>query len=316
MTFIASVVAKKGAVVIADSLVTTMEKVLNYDAFKAYCTEAEGSSLKPEVLDSLFNEKASYTKGNEEKIFAYDKYTAVAVAGSVLINNKTVEELIHEIIRKNKLDKSYQRKNIEQKVGDFYNFLIGQVAEHLKRSGKIRSSIFLFTHYDTRIEQAIIYRIKVASCSIEESDKQATDYVSYQRMTDFHKVVCAGQNRISRRILFGEMDFFNEVIPKVMGLCVEKLGIEREHIPIDFMQVISERLPPQFYEDMKIRYLENLTLQQAADLALLLMMIETKFQNYTEKIPQVGGTVKLAVIDKDGFRFVTGHEILKSVNQN
>lgn len=316
MTFIASVVAKKGAVVIADSLVTTMEKVLDYDAFKEYCTEVKGNSLKPEELDLLFNEKASYTRDNGEKIFAYDKYTAIAVAGSVLINNKSVEELIHEITRRNKLDKSYQRKNIQQKVGDFYNFLIAQVTEHLKGVGKIRSSIFLFTHYDMRIEQAIIYRFKIASCSMEDSDKQAADYVSYQRMTDFHKVVCAGQNRISRRILFGAMDFFNEVIPEVMGLCVEKLGIERGHIPDDFMQLVSERLSPQFYEDMKIRYLENLTIQQAADLALLLMMVETKFQNYTEKIPQVGGTVKLAVIDKEGFRFVTGQEILKSVNQN
>jgi hypothetical protein len=33
MTFIASVIAKKGVAIIADSLVTSMERVIDYDTF-------------------------------------------------------------------------------------------------------------------------------------------------------------------------------------------------------------------------------------------------------------------------------------------
>lgn len=75
-------------------------------------------------------------------------------------------------------------------------------------------------------------------------------------------------------------------------------------------------LPNQFWEDMKINRLADLSLQQAVDLASLLMKIEINFQKYTENIPTVGGVIKLAIIDKDDFKFISGNEILKSENLN
>ena len=70
----------------------------------------------------------------------------------------------------------------------------------------------------------------------------------------------------------------------------------------------------KFWDDMKINRLADLSLQQAVDLASLLMKIEINFQKYTENIPTVGGVVKLAIINKDGFKFISGNEILKSEN--
>lgn len=65
---------------------------------------------------------------------------------------------------------------------------------------------------------------------------------------------------------------------------------------------------------MKIIKLSDLSLQQAVDLASLLMRLEIDFQNYTEEISTVGGVIKLAVIDKQGFRYLSGHEIEKPNN--
>jgi len=39
--------------------------------------------------------------------------------------------------------------------------------------------------------------------------------------------------------------------------------------------------------------------------------MEITFQTHIEQIPTVGGLIKIAVIDKQGFRYITGHNILK-----
>jgi hypothetical protein len=46
-------------------------------------------------------------------------------------------------------------------------------------------------------------------------------------------------------------------------------------------------------------------------MAYLLLKMEITFQASTETIPTVGGRIKIAVIDKHGFRYITGHNILK-----
>jgi len=139
-------------------------------------------------------------------------------------------------------------------------------------------------------------------------------------MEDYYRVVCDGQNRISERILFGEIDFFIDITPKIIDKVIEKLKIPSGKIPFDFvknfMSDAKSFLPSQFYDDMKINRLADLSLQQAVDLASLLMKIEINFQKYTENVPTVGGVIKLGIIDKDGFKFISGNEILKSQNLN
>ena len=139
-------------------------------------------------------------------------------------------------------------------------------------------------------------------------------------MDDYYRVVCDGQNRISERILFGEIDFFIDITPKIIEKVIQKLKIPDDKIPPDFIKDFlgdaKGLLPNQFWDDMKINRLADLSLQQAVDLASLLMKIEINFQKYTENIPTVGGVIKLAIINKDGFKFISGNEILKSENLN
>jgi len=73
------------------------------------------------------------------------------------------------------------------------------------------------------------------------------------------------------------------------------------------------KLPNALFNEFKLLSLE-LSLQQATDLAALLMRVEMDFQKYTEDIPTVGGVIKLAIINSMGFRFISGEDILKPRN--
>ncbi|HXR84437.1 MAG TPA: hypothetical protein VN722_09025 [Hanamia sp.] len=326
MTFIASVIAKKGVAVIADSLVTSMERVIGYEAFlnffrdKAKSTPVDEIKIEPSELVSLFESKPSHTKDYEEKLFQYDKYTAVTTAGTASVNKKRIEYLVKEIIDKNKKDKSYSSKKLETKVKDFAGFLNKEAIEHLNKSDYISTTTFIFTHYDKAKEQTTIYKVDINPCSKKDIKDETFNCVVVRKMEDYYRVVCDGQNRISERILFGEIDFFIDITPKIIDKVIEKLKIPSGKIPFDFvknfMSDAKSFLPSQFYDDMKINRLADLSLQQAVDLASLLMKIEINFQKYTENVPTVGGVIKLGIIDKDGFKFISGNEILKSQNLN
>ena len=55
----------------------------------------------------------------------------------------------------------------------------------------------------------------------------------------------------------------------------------------------------------------ELSVQEAVDLAALLIKIVMEIQIYTEKIPTVGGLIRLAVITKEkGFEWVSGDKII------
>lgn len=64
-------------------------------------------------------------------------------------------------------------------------------------------------------------------------------------------------------------------------------------------------------DDMQMFKISSLSLQQAVDLACLLMRLEMDIQQYTKNIPTVGGLIKLATIDKDGIRLITGDNVVK-----
>jgi 20S proteasome alpha/beta subunit len=324
MTLIASVVAKKGVAIIADSLVTSMELVIGYNQFLNYFKRKTEEfpkneiEIEPQEIISLFERKPSHTKDYEEKLFQFDKYTAVTTAGSAIINKKRIEYLIKEIVDANKKNRSYNKKRIETKIKDFCEYVNKKAIEHINSFGDIGNTTFIFTHYNTSKETTTIYKVKVASSSKSDIKDDNFNCVTFRQESADHKVVCDGQNRISERILFGEIDFFIDITPKIIKKVIADFKIPESSIPenyvSDFFKESKTLLPNEFYDDMKNSKLADLSLQQAVDLASLLMKIEINFQKYTENIPTVGGVVKLAVIDKDGFRFINGHEILKPEN--
>lgn len=325
MTFIASVIAKKGVAVIADSLVTSMNRVITYENFlelfakKAKETPIQDIKITPDEIGSLFERKSSHTKDYEEKLFEYDKYTAITTAGAAIINDKRIESIINDILIQNKADKGYVKKKIETKVKEFSDFINKQAIEHINSYDEIGYTMFLWTHYNKKKEKTFIFKIEILPSS-KTDIVEGFNCVSFKQVDEYYRVVCDGQNRISERMLFGEVDFFVYITPKIVNKVIETLKIPPEQVPenyvSDFLKNAQTFLPQQFYDDIKMNKLAELSLQQAVDLAALLMKIEINFQKYTENIPSVGGVIKLAIINKDGFKFISGNEILKPENLN
>lgn len=317
MTFIASVIAKNGVALIADSLVTTSEYMIHSHDFLKYLKEKENKgedndfNLSVEELMGLFKAKPSYTKDYEEKLFPCDKHSAISCAGMAIINDKNMHELVEGFVSTLPHGASQLNKKTKTKAKDFAKFLDNEVREHLNKYDSIDSATFLFTNYNHKKKDIGIYRIYVFPS--QKSDLQNKDYkfVGFTKSYDFEKVVCIGQNRISERILFGEYFAFPEILPNIIKRMTEDFGIKETEIPKNYVEQIIEddAVKKSLMKDIKINRLRDLSLQQAVDLAKLLMRIEMDFQSYTENIPTVGGVIKVAVIDKEGFRFIAGNTI-------
>lgn len=316
MTFIASVVAKDGVAIIADSLVTASHYVIEFEDFLAYL-EAQRSSADSQKIDTielkeddmleLFKMQTYYTKDYENKLFKLDKYTAITTAGLAIVNEKRISKIIEEIIAKTHRDRS-----IEEKVRFFCSSLNEEVKEHLQKDKNIRGSTFLITHYEPVEQKTTIFTIRIKDANRESLEQNEEDFVYYVVEPEFNKVACEGQNRISERILYGDMRYFAEIVSKVANTVIDDFDINKDKIPEGyFVGLRNKMMTPQIKEDAKVFKLTDLSLQQAVDLAYLLMRIEIDFQKYTENIPTVGGVIKLATIDKDGFKYISGNDIVK-----
>jgi len=97
MTFIASVIAKKGVAVIADSLATFSKNVVSYNQFMDYLKGKQGNANGNEIsinrneVARLFEKMPSHTTDFADKLFQFDKYTAITLAGASQIGNKAIE---------------------------------------------------------------------------------------------------------------------------------------------------------------------------------------------------------------------------------
>lgn len=323
MTFIATVIAKNGAAVIADSIVTSTQPVIEYNEFIRFfekkSAEAKNSPvvMDPKDIISLFQTKPHHTKNYEEKLFQYDKYTAITTAGAATINDKRIIDLIEEIKQKNKKDKGYTQKKIETKIKDFSAYLTEEVKKHLKDKSSIRPTTFIFTNFSQNTSKTTVFKVEVLSSSQKDLQVSGYVFVSYNMTNEYEKVVCDGQNGISEKILFGDILTVYNMIPRIAKKVALDFGIDEQKVSESYINKLrkdKDIVPPSLFSEMKIFKLGELSLQQAVDLANLLMKVEIDFQNYTEDIPTVGGVIKLAIIDKKGFRFIAGHEITKPIN--
>lgn len=323
MTFIASVIAKTGVAIIADSLVTTSIPSIEFSEFLDFLKEESKKSqskeikLEPKDIINLFKSRPSYTKDYEEKLFPFDDYTAITTAGAASINEKRISNIVNTEIEKNKKDKNYNRKGIETKVKSLCKAIESEIKIHLKSKSSIRPTKFILTHFDKNKNKSLIYKIYVNTASKEDLEKKEFEFISYNLVNDWEKVVCDGQNRISERILYGALEDIYSLIPRITEKVMNDFEIKKEDIPKNYIKKLKSDkniVSPNLFEEMKIFKLSELSLQQAVDLASLFMRLEIDFQTYTENIPTVGGVIKIAVIDKDGFKFLNGHEVSKPNN--
>lgn len=316
MTFIASVIAKSGVALIADSLITTSKYVIELEEFADFLSKkfktanSDQVLLEPKELWELFHSKTSHTKDYEEKLFRYDNYSALLTAGSAVINSKKIDQLINEIVEKNRKNKGYKKHKISTKVSNFCKFIEKEAKNAVRKEKKISTTKFIFTFYDNRTNKPSIYKIALNECKKEDLKNPDFKLVTQIKAYDFEKVVCDGQNRISEKILFGNLVSLGAYLPKIVNQVLNDFSIVA---PADYLQKFSssDNIKSIVFDDIKIDKLSELSLQQAVELANLLMKIEMDFQKYTEMIPTVGGVIKIAVIDKKGFRFVVGDDITR-----
>lgn len=324
--FIASVNAKDGVAVIADSLVTTSEQVINRDVFIEYTNKIK-VNLPPNPaamltdLSQLFSFRKSYTKDFEEKLIQYDDYTCITFTGSASINGIKINKLIYDLIEKNRNKnniKRYNRKRILTKVKDFKIIIESEAKKHIRKYGSIGDITFIVTHWDKKNKKSHIYKVDLKS-----SDKSVInggkEFVLYNKTYDWEKVVSDGQNRISDKILMGKLSSFfsisKSIAPIIAENILKKLNINKSLITEKFLKNVSyiDKIPNELFDETKITKLE-LSLQQATDLAALLMRVEIDFQQYTEAIPTVGGVIRLATISDKGVEFHSGKDIIKPRN--
>ncbi len=107
MTFIASVIAKNGVAIIADSIVTTSQPIIEYSDFIHFFEEKskeakDAIKLDPHEIINLFNSRPHHTKDYEQKLFMYDQFTAVTTAGAAILNDQKIVDIIEKIIGINK----------------------------------------------------------------------------------------------------------------------------------------------------------------------------------------------------------------------
>lgn len=317
MTFIASVKARDGVAIVADSLVTTSKLVVDWETYNNYLQRYRAKHgghqefLPVEEITKLFDYQLSHTQDFGSKLIQYDEFTAITLSGAAGINGRTVEQIVQAIPR----GSVYARKGHLAKIEELCFHVVDQIKLHLTRF-PFDGVKMIITHFDPSRCETVLHEVVFNKASLETLKDAEFEFYHLQDHSS-QSIVCAGQNRISERILHGElanMRVWREVTKTILIEFALDHGIN-EISPTYFEDKLSlprllDMLP---HKDIPIRHLKALSLQQAVNLAWLLMKIEVELQEYTKTIPTVGGVIKLVVIDKRGFRFIKGEEIIHPI---
>lgn len=314
MTFIASVAAKRGVAIIADSLVTSQQGILSFNHYLNYISrkaEEQGDDnvqINANELIALFRQEPSFTKDFEDKLLKVNNYSCLTTCGTAYINKKSIAEITEEFVYENSVELNGEALGPDEIIDMVKNHFGREIDTHIESGSDLGNFVLILTHYDNVQKTTTFKKIftdYVAAGDAVAGPSHFKDYPPYG------SVICDGQNKISDSILFGFSHDMFVKYAEIIKIGLDKLGIDESVLTPDFLQSIrsDERFLNLAFSDMQIENLNDLSLQQAVDLASLLMRIEVDFQKYTKNIPTVGGLIKLAVIDDDGFRFISGNNI-------
>jgi hypothetical protein len=312
MTFIASVIAKKGVALIADSLVTSQMSVLPYRKFIEYLDQqpkdAGGqATINAGDIENLFIDRPMYTKDYEEKLFKLNLFTGITTTGAAYINDKNIRAIV-DGFKAQQADIEDLNVTFNERLLQLSDYLNVQVREHLGNHTYMGFCTLMVTYYDKFAQKTDITKLIINEIGSDSLAIDGYNYVTLMPEQEWAKVVCDGQNKISENVLYGFGKTFFNKFPSIVNDIVGRLNLPKGTVPADFVNtLINDSFYGQmFYEDVEITNLSDLSLQQAVDLASLLMRLEVDFQKYTKTMPTVGGVIKLAVIDELGFRFILG----------
>ena len=317
MTFIASVIAKEGIAIVADSFGTTMEHSISENDFFDYYNsldENDRDTVPMSKVIQLFGKRPSSTRNYVDKLFRFDDFSAVTITGSAYINDKEIKDIINEISINMQIDQSaYKTKTIEEKLDDFCRRLKTEVIEHL-RDNNLSITEFIFSHYNTFLNKPQVFVVKIKELQKDNFDENDPELITYADQSNL-KIVTDGQDTYVDRLIFGTL--YNNIVTvkgEVLDCVIKTLGLNEDDSRkiTDSISNFSFMQNTVLDDMFSIRFRE-LSLQEALDLAALLIKIVMDIQVYTEKIPTVGGLIRLAVIRKDtGFDWISGHDLKPS----
>lgn len=312
MTFIASVIAREGVAIVADSFVTRPVSSIEGQELNIYLKSKKKPSVTlPEII-KLFKTRPGYTRNHMEKLFQFDDYSAVTTAGHAFINEKSIKEIVGRVSYELRLNGDYAALTVENKLNKFTDILIEEVNNHLINHGKIGQTVFVFSHYNTSLSKPQIFKITIEATTKEEVDAGRVNYVSYRDHSIF-PVVTDGQDFHIDRLLFGSLYRLEEYAKFTIAtqICAKIKAKKKTREKI--LEIAKEDLLNEVVSsDFRAMDIRELSLQEAVDFAALLLRIVMDIQVYTEKIPTVGGAVKLATISSGkGFAWVVGDQIVK-----
>jgi len=315
MTFIASVIAKEGVAIVADSFGTTLEHSLNEKTFLDYIAEADDKTNIPiQELIELFEKKPSYTRNYVDKLFRFSKYSAITFTGAVYINGKEIKEIVKSISTTMDTDNdAHNAKELEAVLTEFCDLLKVEVIEHAK-TRNLTPTDLIFSNFNLSTNKPQIYVIKINAVDKDNFDPEAEDLITFAEQSHLG-IVTDGQNNFVERLIFGSLvDKIGTVKNELIDHVIEVLALEGEQRDklIESIQDF-EFLKKTVVDDMFSIKFRELSLQEALDLAALLIKIVMDIQVYTEKIPTVGGLIRLAVIHEErGFEWISGHKLVPS----
>ncbi|NCA75048.1 MAG: hypothetical protein EOM90_01815 [Alphaproteobacteria bacterium] len=323
MTFIASVVAKDGVVIIADSLVTSVRPILTQRDLAKYYTEkvkltgTETFPFNVDEINDLFSTQRHHTENYENKLIQYDKYTAITTAGSALINGKRISDIVEKIKSGHKKG-GLDRTLLENKVDEICTHLTIEVKSHFDTHSEIDSTHLIITHFDHKISKTQIFKIKVNEASKKQLSDNGFEFVTKTLVPEYETVISDGQNRIVEGVLWGAINSLPYVTLYIARRIRDDFNISPDKMTKEYMTKLmnDDGIRRLIMKDANLPRMKELSLQQAVDLAYLCLKIEMDFQNYTEDIPVVGGIIRLATINKDGFSFLCGNSIVSPINGN
>lgn len=309
MTFIASVIAKDGLAIVADSFVTTSEQSISEDRFITYLNAAENKeSVDIPTLLSLFEQRPSHTRNYVEKLIQFDKYSAITITGSAHINKKGIIDVIKTISAEmTAIESEYNAKTIDQVLNEFCSKIKAEILEHLTHS-HFSPFEFIFSHYNTRDNKPQVFVIKTKFLDRENFDPLDPEIITFADQSHLGTVT-DGQDTYVERLIFGTL--FTNVIQikqEVIQKITETLDLSEEQRELITNGIKDfEFLKETVFKDMFGINFRELSLQEAINFAALLLKIVMDIQVYTEKIPTVGGIMRLAYIHKEhGFKWVSG----------
>ncbi len=325
MTTLASLLTKDSIVMGCDSLATQTKHLVDpFDLFKEYFDPKNEFKLKKdsagnpflENFDMIFS-KAQIVPFNHmthvTKLFSLEPLPmGIMITGITSIADRTIKSLISEFkttesqFNTKKIPKNYTVKSIAQKlrkfIGEFYN------NKYSKSTFKPNLELMI-GGYDKRNSLPSLYRILFDSDKIEDTFKHNFGIAFGGQMHEIQRIVFGTDtpNRVRLihrvNVLFDKYrDFLQEFLNK-KGI-TEKLPTYEKYS--DELRLFKEWGLQEFDADWG-----DFSEQNAIECVSFFVEIMIKSQQFSARMPTVGGDVHIALISKnDGFRYISKEEYL------